>query len=184
MEALECILERRSIRRYKSDQVSEEDLNVVLEAFRWAPSWANTQCWELVVVRDTAMKEKLQSLLPPVNPARPALTKAPVVIAICGKTGKSGFYKESACTLYGDWMLFDLGIAAQNLCLAAHSLGLGTVHVGLFDHAQAGKVLGLPDDIKVVELIPLGHPERRPDKTPRRETADFVHRESYGRGRR
>ena len=91
--------------------------------------------WEVVVVTDRMVKEELQGSLPPKgNPAFKAMVAAPVLLVLCGKLKTSGFYKDIAASKFGDWFMFDLGIAAQNICLAAESYGLGSVIVGLFDH--------------------------------------------------
>jgi nitroreductase len=140
MDLMEAIKERRSIRRYKPDPVSEEVLQKVIEAVRWSPSWANTQCWE-VIVSEPNMKSELTNAFTTTNPARSSITEAPLVVVLCGKKGVSGFKKGEAATAKGDWLMFDTGIAMQTLCLAAHSLGLGTVIVGMFDH-QKGEILG------------------------------------------
>lgn len=181
MDTLDSIFKRRSVRRYKPDPVSDKDLEQVLEALRWAPSWANTQPWEIVVVRDDDVKLKLQETIPEGNPARKAMVKAPVIIVLCGKKGVSGVYKGNTVTALGDWMMFDVGIAGQNLCLAAHALGLGTVHAGYVDHEAASEVLGLPEDVTVVELIPLGHPDHDPSAPPRKELTEFVSYDEYGK---
>jgi nitroreductase len=181
MELMEAIRQRRSIRNYRSDQVPEELLDQVLEAARWAPSWANTQCCELIVVKDKQMKEKLAETLPPPNPSREAFSTAPIVIVACGRKGKAGFYKGEATTVKGDWLMFDVALAMQNLALAAYSLGLGTVHVGLFDSKKAEEVLGVPDEVEVVEMTPLGYPEKIPDAPPRRELKDFIFYDRYGK---
>lgn len=180
MDTLECIKTRRSVRKYKSEPIPPEKLSAVLEAFRQAPSWANVQAWELVVVTDPAVKEKLQNTLPKGNPARNAMTQAPVVLAVCGVKGKSGMYKNEAVTALGDWFMFDLGIATQNLCLAAWALGLGTVHAGYLDHQKAGRILGLPPNTMVVELVPLGVPDHEPKNPGRKALAEFVHLNQYG----
>ena len=181
MELMEAIKKRRSIRTYRIDEVPEELLTKVLEAARWAPSWANTQCWELIVVRDKEIKEKLAETLPPPNPARGALNTAPIIIVACGRKGKAGYYKEMATTVKGDWFMFDVALAMQNLTLAAHSLGLGTVHVGLFDSQKAEEILGVPEGVEVVEMTPLGYPEKEPSAPPRKELKDFVFYERYGK---
>lgn len=180
MDTLECIRARRSVRKYKSEPVSREDLKKVLEALQWAPSWANTQCWEVVVVDDSETKSKLQACLPSGNPAYKAVVEAPYVIAICGRKGRSGFKKGSPMTVYGDWIAFDLGIASQNLCLAAKALGLGTVHIGLLDHQKAKEVLGLPEEIDLYELIPLGYPLEEPSGPARKPLSEFVHWNKFG----
>ena len=125
-ELLSIIRERRSIRKYLERPVSGDDLQQILEALRWAPSWANTQCWEVVVVRDPEVRDRLQATVPAKgNPAFKAVGMAPVVLVMCAKTQVSGFYKGSELTHFGDWMMYDLGLATQNLCLMAHSLGTG-----------------------------------------------------------
>ncbi len=173
---MEIVKGRRSVRKYEDRDIPEEILEQVLESVRWAPSWANTQCWEVVVVKEPAVKEGLQATLPEKgNPARSAMVKAPVVLALCGKLKASGYYKERATTKFGDWFMFDLGIAAQTLCLAAHSLGLGTVIVGLFDHDQGKAVLGVPEGYELVAYIPMGYPAKKTEAPKRREKDAFVH---------
>jgi nitroreductase len=180
MEVMDAIRGRRSVRAYESRDVTPEQLAAVLEAVKWSPSWANTQCWEIVVVRDPGLKQRLQATLPPKgNPALAAVVQAPVVLALCGRLKRSGFYKAEAVTKFGDWFMFDLGIACQSLCLAAHAQGLGTVVVGLFDHARAAAELNVPPDCELAALIPLGHPAKSPGAPARREPAEFAHPERF-----
>lgn len=173
-DILKVIKERRSIRKFQSKPVSDELLNTILEAGRWAPSWANTQCWKVVIVRDESIKLQLQQTLSEKNPAYKAIAEAPVVLALCGKKCLSGYYKGEVCTHFGDWMLFDLGMFAQNVALCAHSLGLGTVIVSLLDHKKAGEILNVPEDYELVSLIPLGFPDQIPTPPPRKEIKEFV----------
>lgn len=182
MEVQEAIRGRRSVRKFSSEPVSDEELGAILEAARWAPSWANTQCWEIVVVRDGATKKALSELLVPErNPAKQAVAEAPVVLAVCGRKGVSGFYKGVPVTDKGDWLMFDVALAVQNMALMAHALGLGTVIVGALDHARAGELLGLPDDVELVVLMPIGRPAHEPKAPPRKPLSEFVHLERYGR---
>lgn len=181
MDLLDLIRSRRSIRKFKSKPVSDEVLMKVLEAARWAPSWANTQCWEFIVVKDPEIKAKLaETLVPSGNPARRAVAMAPIVIAALGKRGVSGYYKGRAVTSKGDWLMFDVALAIQNLVLEAHSLGLGTVIVGAMDFERASEVLGLPQDVELVALIPLGYPNEEPQAPSRKELSDFVYQDRYG----
>jgi nitroreductase len=181
MELMEAIKGRRSIRKYKPDPVSEEALRTVLEAVRWSPSWANTQCWEVVVVKDPKVKSELATALPNTNPAISSMTDAPLVLVMCGRKGISGYYKGEAKTVKGDWLMFDTGLAMQSLCLAAHALGLGTVIVGMFDHKKAERILGLPQNIEVVAITPLGYPAAGGGTPKRKEFSEFVHHEKYGK---
>jgi len=181
MEVQEAIIARRSIRKYTDKPVTQEDLDALLEAIRWAPSWANTQCWEVIVVTEEGQRRKLAETFPPKNPGARALTEAPIVVVFAAKKGVSGYYKDKAVTLYGDWLMFDLGLAMQNLALAAHNRGLGTVDLGYFDHPKVGEILELPDDVQVVAMTPLGHPAEIPTPPSRKERTEFVSFESFGR---
>jgi len=182
MDILEAIKNRRSIRKYKDTPVPEEVLNTVLEAARWAPSWANTQCTRYVVVRDPATKERLAEVVNKGNPATEALKTAPIVIVACAEMKKSGYYKGEPVTDKGDWFMFDAGIAMQNLMLAAHGLGLGTVHVGYIpDSKKLGEIIGLPEGMIAVEMTPLGYPAAEAKAPPRKELAEIVFYEKYGK---
>ena len=176
---MEIIKGRRSIRRYQDQEIPEEDLNQVLEAIRWSPSWANTQCWEVIVIKDSVIKQKLQEILSTGNPAAKAIGEAPVVITLCGKLERAGYKKGQSTTKFGDWFMFDLGIATQNLCLAAHNLNLGTVIVGLFDHDKAKNILKVPEGYEVVALVPLGYPAKEVSAPPRKEIGEFVHYDTF-----
>ena len=181
MDVLEAIKTRRSVRKYKPDPVEDEKLQEVLEAARWAPSWANTQCWEFIVVKDPEVKKELAEVLTPGNPATEAVKVAPVVIVACARLGVAGFKRGAVVTERGDFFMFDTALTLHNLSLAAHALGLGTVHVGAFDGDKAAEILGVPDGVCVVELMPLGYPLEIPKAPPRKELKDFVHSEKYGR---
>jgi nitroreductase len=177
---LDVVKGRRSIRKYEEKEIPQETLDTLLEAVRWSPSWANTQCWEIVVVKSAETKAALQATLPPKgNPAAKAMVAAPVVLVICGKTGTSGYYKGQVTTVLEDWFMYDLGIATQTLCLTAHAMGLGTVVVGLFDHAKAAHVLGVPEGYQLVSMIPLGFPAKTGGAPKRRERSEYIHKEKF-----
>ena len=179
MEVVEAIRSRRTTRKMKTDPISDEQLRVILEAIRWTPSWANTQCWEVVVVKDKGVKEKLATTLPPTNPALKAIMNAPVVLVMCGKQGLAGFKKGETTTDKGDWFMFDVGAATLNACLAAYSQGLGSVIVGLFDASKVEEILGVPEGVSVVALLPVGIPEKIPEGPKRKEISDFVYENRY-----
>jgi len=188
MDLMELIKTRRSIRKYKTTLVDDSIIESVLEAARWAPSWKNSQCWRFIVVRDDAIKNKLAgtliaaSGLGEVNPSDSAVRGAPVVIVTCAELGKSGYNGGEAATDKGDfWYMFDAGLAAQNLMLAAHSLGMATVPAGLFDAEQAASILQVPEGFCVVMITPLGYPDREPKPVPRKELADLVYYDAYGK---
>jgi len=182
MEILKTIRTRRSIRYYESQPVEEDKINTVLEAARWAPSWSNTQCWRFIVVKDEATKSQLAKTLTQWNAARSAssVTQAPVVLVACAELGKSGYKDGVLCTDRDDWHVFDVALAIQNLVLGAHSLGLGTLHIGAFDAGDAARILKVPPGVDVIELIPLGYPKKVGKPPPRKELSEIVFYESYG----
>ncbi len=176
---MKIIQSRRSVRRYQEKDIPDEILNNLFEAARWAPSWANTQCWHFVAVKDRKIKEKIQATVSSRNPSSLAIVNAPVLLVVCGQLKKSGFYNDQYPTKFGDWFMYDLGLATQNLCLAAHNFGLGTVIVGLFDHDKVGEIVNLPAEHEVLVLIPLGYPDHEPSPPRRNEIEDFVHYNTF-----
>jgi len=180
MELWEAIRGRRSTRKFKPDAISKVELERLLEAARWAPSWANTQVWEFIMVFDQTTKEKLADCLGSTNPGRPAMTEAPVVIAALGKKKVAGFKKGEPRTVLGDWLAFDVGMGVQNLCLAAWELGLGSVIVGSYDIDKASKLLNIPEDRQLLVLIPIGRPYEIPSPPKRKEIAEFTYKDSFG----
>ncbi len=171
--------ERRSVRRFKKDNVETDKMTEILEAARWAPSWGNTQCCELIVIQGEGIKQQLSKTLSKRNPATLTVQNAPVVIAVCGGLKKSGFYNGVALTKFEDWFMFDLGLVSQNICMSAHNLGLGTVIVGAFDHDDVKEILEIPDGYEVVALIPLGYPDHAPPAPKRKVLEDFIHQEQF-----
>jgi nitroreductase len=180
MELIDAIKGRRSIRKYKPGNISDAHLNLILEAARWAPSWANTQCWEFIIVKDRQMKELLAETMPQGNPARPAFSQAPIIIVACAQKGKAGYFKGQPGTSKGDWLMFDTALALQNLTLAAYALGLGTVHVGYFDAQKAAQMLKVPSQVEVVELVPLGVPDEEAKPPKRKQIQEFLFYNYYG----
>jgi nitroreductase len=179
MELMEAIKGRRSVRSYTSDLIPEGKLQKILEAIQWSPSWANTQCWEIIVVKEAETKKRLVETLTPTNPAREAIMQAPVTLVVVAIKGRAGFKKGEPSTDKGDWYMFDCGVAMQNLCLAAHAEGMGSVIVGSFDAVKAAEVLQVPPGKDVVALTPLGFPERVPAPPKRKALAEFVYHERY-----
>lgn len=170
---------RRSIRRFQNKPVAPEILTELFEAARMAPSWANQQCWELVVVQAEEDRKTLAGLLSEKNPATKCTAAAPVVIAVCGNPAKSGFYNGQQVTRYQHWFLYDLGLISQNICLKAHEMGLGSVIVGSFNHKAAEELLHVPSGYELVALIPIGYPDHQPSAPKRRAISEFVHYDHF-----
>ena len=149
MEFSDVVTARKSVRKYTDAPVEDEKLARCLEAAHLAPSWANGQCWNLVVVRD---KEKIKELTSLINSW---LRTAPVVVVACGNPSKSG--NKNGQSYY----LVDVAIALEHFVLAAANEGLGTCWIGAFDEEHVKKALGIPKDIRVVAMTPLGYPAEK-----------------------
>jgi nitroreductase len=178
MDTLEAIKSRKSVRKFSDRPVEPEKLQAVLDAARLAPSWANMQCWRFVVVEDQAVKERISELSYveaffatrgyKFNPAQKGLAQAPVVIVACAEPNQSG-------DLHGQqYYMTDMGIAAENLMLAAHALGLGSVFVGVFDEEGLGDLLDIPPGVRIVGLFPLGYPLEEGKGGPPRKPLDEI----------
>lgn len=194
MELFEAIKTRRSIRRYKVDPVDDKKIEAILEAGRWAPSWANTQCWRFIVVRDPEIKARVAGTYKKSeirceivdNPAIKIINTAPVLIVVCAEAGKSGTKPGSGgaggfMTDKGDWFMFDTALAVENMVLAAHALGLGTVILGTFNANQAEQVLGVPQGYRIVTMFPVGVPDQEAKVPPRKELAEIVMKDVWGK---
>jgi nitroreductase len=175
MEFRDVVNARFSTRKFKADPISDATLNKVLEAARRAPSWANVQATRYVLVKNQDLKKQLAECLTPKNPATNAVVSAPVVIVLCYVKGESGYYKGKALnSLEGQWGLFDAGLAAANLTLAAVDQGLGTVHAGAVNLEKVAEVLSLPEQMQVVELIPIGVPNQENNSPKRKDLSELV----------
>lgn len=190
MDVFEAIKTRRSIRKYKPDPVTDADLQKVLEAAHWAPSWANTQCWRFVVVRDPDIRKQVAGTLMKVqfgddwlkNAAADAIVQAPVLIVACAQKGIAGYNRDGTpVTDKDDWLLFDVALSIQNLTLAARALGMGTVIVGAFDAEKAAGILDVPDGYSVVTMTPLGYPDHTGQAPPRKALTDITYIDRYGK---
>jgi len=173
MTAKECILGRRSIRRFKTDAIDHELLKQIIETASYAPSWKNTQITRYMAV-EGALKDKIAEEGTKMFPNNGNIIKnAPMLIAVTVIKCRSGYERDgSFSTDRGDgWQMYDAGVASQTFCLAAHEAGLGSVIMGIFDRPVISSLLQLPEDRELVALIPIGYPDEEP-AAPRRKPVD------------
>lgn len=167
MDILEVIKTRRSIRKYTPDPVSEEEINKILEAGRWAPSSSNRQPWRFIVLRSEETRRKLAETFTWGG----CLSEAPLGIAVTVNPRASNHPVE------------DGAVATQNMLLEAHSLGLGACWIGAYgsvNEESAKDTLNIPDDARLLSVIAIGHPAESPQST-RKELDEVTFTDRYGR---
>lgn len=148
MNVIDAIKTRKSIRSFLDKPVEEAKLNAVLDAGRLAPSAANRQEWRFLVIRDPEMRKRVAMAAG----RQKFVGEAPIVIAACAETDN----KVMRCGQLS--YPIDVAIAIDHMTLAAVELGLGTCWIGNFDEKLMKKILGIPDEIRIVQLLPLGYP--------------------------
>jgi nitroreductase len=163
---LDLITQRRSIRKYTQEAISDVHIKELLKAAMAAPSANNSQPWEFIVVGDKTLRHKLAKT----HPWSRMCADAAVVFVVCGNEQLSNHWVE------------DTSAATQNLLLAAAGLGLGAVWVGIYPRtnyeAHVRSALGIPQELRVLCLVPVGHPaESKPARTQYDEAR--VHLERY-----
>ncbi len=172
MEVLEAIRSRRSIRKFKSDPVPEKLLLEILDAGRWAPSGGNIQPWLFIVVKDSKTLKLVKMFSPGL------FGDPPVVVAICSDRKRA---REVGGKLAEEYLsTVDCAMAAQNMMLAAHALGLGSCIIKSFSAQAIRKVLKLPDHVEPELLLSLGYPDEQPQPPPRRPLEDIAFLDQYG----
>ena len=175
MDLFEAIKSRRSVRAFTREKVSKEEVEKLIDAARWAPSAGNIQPWEFIVVRKPEIKRRLSIAAL----HQTFIEKAPVVIVVCANQIRSGRgYGARGVNLY---CLQDTAAATQNIHLAATALGLATCWVGAFKEEEAKKTLNLPEGVRPVAIIPVGHPAKKPMARSRRHINENIHYETYRR---
>ena len=164
-DVIDLIKQRRSIRKYTDEPVSDEDIKTLLEAAMAAPSGSNVQPWEFIVVRDDGLRQQLADT----HQWSKMCSDAPVVFVVIGDpTSKHWIADTSAAT--------------QNLLLAAAGLDLGAVWIGLYPtpelETHVRGALGIPDHLHTLCLLPVGHPDE--SKPPRTQyDQNKVHYDQY-----
>ncbi|MDK2870984.1 MAG: hypothetical protein PWQ16_336 [bacterium] len=165
MDVFAAIQRRRSIRKYLPKEVEEEKLKRILEAARLAPSAKNRQEWRFVVVKD---RDKREELVREASPHQPFMLSAPIIIV--AYTMDNSYVMKCGVPAH----YIDIAIALSHIHLQAVEEGLGTCWIGSFDQDGAKRVLGLPKEAEVVQLMTLGYPAEEPPPRPRLPLEEIV----------
>jgi nitroreductase len=170
MELFEVVRERRSIRSYRGDPVDDELIERILRAAMAAPSAGNEQPWEFLIIREKETLRRISSA----HPYAEMVQHAPVAILVCGNLNR---------VRHQDYWVQDLAAATENMLLAIHALGLGSVWVGIYPReprvAEIRSVLSLPERIVPFALLPIGHPGEHKSPEDRYDEAR-IHQEQWG----
>jgi len=174
-EVLDAIMQRRSIYQFKPEAVPDEKITAILEAGRWAPSYANSQPWEFITVTDSKLKQEVVEIAKETMAAHAGIEGAHVIIATCVDPDKDQYH-----------FVEDGAVATQNMALAAHSLGLATYWVGILSRTNDRKsveykikqALNIPERIRVVSLLPVGVPAYSTEKQ-RKRLEEISHVDKY-----
>ncbi|MFC1968244.1 nitroreductase family protein [Chloroflexota bacterium] len=169
MEFLELAKKRYSVRAYKPDPVEANKLQQVLEAACLAPTAANRQPFQLIVITAKGKEAGLGRIY-----GRPWFALAPIVICACGTPSQGWIRKDGK-----NYCEVDVAIAMDHLTLAATDLGLGTCWIAAFDPVAAKEILGLPDDVVPIAFTPLGYPDDQPKEKKRKSIGELVRYEHW-----
>lgn len=162
---LEFLLSRRSIRKYRDEEVSEELLLELLDVARWAPSGGNRQPWEFILIRNSKVIRELSKCSTGAKPLENA--KAAVAVVVDSRISPRTYLLDGAnATLY--------------ILLAAHALNLGGVWINALENVEMKKILRIPDDKVLVSIVALGWPSEEPKPKPRKSLEELLHVDYYG----
>jgi nitroreductase len=169
MEFSKIVRQRRSVRAFAPEGVTDVQLQVILESANRAPSAGNLQAYEIYVVRQAELRQRL---------ARAALdqefiAQAPLALVFCANPQRSAWrYRARGEQLYATQ---DATIACTFAMLAAVDQGLGTTWVGAFDDEDVRRAIGAPPEHRPVAILPVGVPAEHPPFSGRRQLESFVH---------
>ncbi|MDQ2178018.1 nitroreductase family protein [Marinifilum sp. D714] len=195
----EAIQERRSIRKFKPDDFSDEILMELLEAARLAPSGCNSQPWRFKIVRDIETRKKLQEY----SFDQKFVSQAPVVLVICADVqgyidgrvsgvqdlGEIGVFDNEICEILNKTtkaksllkkedlaksVAFNIAIAVEHIALRALDFGLGTCWMRLIDEKAISELFGWDANLYPVAVLPIGYPDEHPKARKRMKMEDLI----------
>ncbi len=167
MTVLEAIRNRRSIRDFKKQDIPEAIMESLMEAIRWAPSAGNLQSRRFYFVLSQDGRNRLAKAALNQN----FIARAPLVVVACLDRRIAARYGDRGVNLYA---IQDVSASVMNMMLLAQELGLGTVWVGAFNEFEVFEILGMPDHLRPIGLVPVGYPSRTPGPTPRLAREELV----------
>lgn len=177
MDVKECIKGRRSIRDFKDEKIDHSTFEKIIDLARYSPSWKNTQIARYIVVEDKNIIDNIaNNCVCEFQFNMNTIKKAAALVLVTIVNCRSGYERDgSFSTTKGDhWEMFDAGIATQTLCLSAHSEGVGSVIIGIFDEEAISKVVNIPEGQQVAALVAMGYPNESPIVPKRKEVEELI----------
>lgn len=173
MELQETIEKRRSIRKYKKQKISHQDIETIIQTAILAPSWKNSQVTRYYVVESEDVLKQVKLALPEFNQNN--VKDAPVLIIPTIVLNRSGFERDGTPTneLENGWGYYDCGLHNMNLLLKATELGLSTLIIGIRNQDMIRNILEIPETESIVSVIALGYGDIEA-KMPKRKTVDDI----------
>lgn len=160
MEAKECIKTRRSVRKFNDKPITKETIEEAVSLAIYAPTWKNSQTVKYYAINDkNKLKTIAENCFGGFEHNKNILSNASGVIVLTTIDGIAGYNEDGSFTTKKGthWQSFDAGIACQTFCLAAHTLGLGSVIMGIYDEVKVKEALNIPSAESVSALITLGY---------------------------
>lgn len=177
MDAIKCLISRRSIREYTNQPVTERDIEDIVTMSQMASCWENTQPIRYVAVLNPDLKNRLaEECTAPFPWNTENIHGAPALVVLCIVKGLSGYEPDgSFSTKKGThWQSFDAGVAAAHFCLAANALKFGTLIMGRYEEEKVKEILSLPEDYDVSALIAIGRPAVIPAASERKPLLEVL----------
>ena len=176
MDALECILKRRSIRQFRPEKLPRELAEQIIGYTRFSPSWANTKTARYFFVEDDETRRRIAACCTEHN--RAIVESAPNLFVLTAVTGRSGIERDGNTPYLthtpSEWLMFDSGLAAQTLCLAAEALGVGTLIMGGYDLKSVAALLPIPEKEVLIAVIAAGYPDEATTAPKRKEVGELL----------
>ncbi|QEE14660.1 nitroreductase family protein [Promethearchaeum syntrophicum] len=170
MDFTDVIIKRRSHRKFTQDTISDEKIKKIIEAGRLAPTWANKQGVNYIIVKNRSLIKEMA------NGINQKWTEnAPILIVVCIEPNRSGKNINGL-----EYFTVDAAICMEHIVLAATNEGLGTCWIGLFDEQKIKKTLSIPEKVRVIALTPLGYSRYTPREQKRKSIDQICFSEKWG----
>ena len=176
METKECILTRRSVRKFKDTPIDHKLLEEIIELSSYSPSWKHTQIVRYIAI-EGELKSKIAKDCFKDWPRNGEITdNAPMLMALTVIKNRCGYERDGSFSTWrkDTWQMFDCGISSQTFALSLHEHGLASVVLGIFDQDLTSEYLNIPEDRELVALVACGYPDETPNAPRRKPVNDLL----------